>query len=558
MEGRGHSDERRRRLTHRGAPALGGAFLVILLIVLIASSGPSPAIGVARRFTHAWERSDYRAMYAMLTPAARRGIDAAGFTEAYRTAADTATATGVAAGKVSETHGGARVQMAVRTRIFGTIKARLELPVSHSRVVWSRDLVFAGLRHGEALTRRSDPPPRAAIQAADGAPIVSGPAQSRTPSAAGRGIAGQMGVPQNPADSEALYARGFPQGRPVGQGGLERILEQRVAGRPGGTLLEGRRVVRRAASHPAQAVRTTIDLHIEAAAVSALGGRLGGVAALDPHTGQVRALAGIAFSGPQPPGSTFKLVTLAAVLTGHVAKPTDTFPVATHALIDGVPLDNANGESCGGTLENAFVQSCNSVFAPLGVRVGAKRLVDMAERFGFNDPAPFPGAKPSTIPHPDGITSNLDVGSTAIGQGKVLATPLEMASIAQAIAAGGVQYRPTIVAGPRPFPRRAIDRRIARTMRRLMVEVVRRGTGTSAALPTVEVAGKTGTAELGNTRGPNATSGGAANTDAWFASFAPAKHARIAVGVMLIRAGAGGQTAAPVARQVLSAALSRG
>src|SRR5205823_4971694 len=162
-----------------GAPALGGAFLVILLIVLIASSGPSPAIGVARRFTHAWERSDYRAMYAMLTPAARRGIDAAGFTEAYRTAADTATATGVAAGK---------------------------------------------------------------------------------------GVAGQMGVPQNPADIEALYARGFPQGRPVGQGGLERILEQRVAGRPGGTLLEGRRVVRRAASHPAQAVRTTIDLHIEAAA----------------------------------------------------------------------------------------------------------------------------------------------------------------------------------------------------------------------------------------------------------------------------------------------------
>ena len=130
MEGRGHSDERRRRLTHRGAPALGGAFLVILLIVLIASSGPSPAIGVARRFTHAWERSDYRAMYAMLTPAAQRGIDAAGFTEAYRTAADTATATGVAAGKVSETHGGARVQMAVRTRIFGTIKARLERSMS--------------------------------------------------------------------------------------------------------------------------------------------------------------------------------------------------------------------------------------------------------------------------------------------------------------------------------------------------------------------------------------------------------------------------------------------
>ena len=90
-----------------------------------------------------------------------------------------------------------------------------------------------------------------------------------------------------------------------------------------------------------------------------------------------------------------------------------------------------------------------------------------------------------------------------------------------------------------------------------MVEVVKRGTGTSAALAPGEVAGKTGTAELGNTRGPNATGGGAANTDAWFACFAPAKHPRIAVGVMLIRAGAGGQTAAPVAREVLRTALSR-
>ena len=121
----------------------------------------------------------------------------------------------------------------------------------------------------------------------------------------------------------------------------------------------------------------------------------------------------------------------------------------------------------------------------------------------------------------------------------------------------GVQYRPTIVPGPLPFPRRAISKKVAHTIRRLMVEVVQRGTGTSAALAPGQVAGKTGTAELGNTRGPGATTGGAQNTDAWFASFAPAKDPRIAVGVMLIRAGAGGQTAAPVARQVLAAALGR-
>ena len=350
-----------------------------------------------------------------------------------------------------------------------------------------------------------------------------------------------MGQPRTEPERNALYARGFPKDQPIGQGGLERILEQRVAGSPGGTLLAGRRVIARARSRASGPVRTTIDLGIETAAVSALGARLGGVAALDPKTGQVRALAGIAFSGPQPPGSTFKLVTLSAVLTAKVAKPTDRFPVRTRALIDGVPLENANGESCGGTLVDSFVNSCNSVFAGCG-----------------NDPAPFPGARPATIPKASGITSDLDLGSTAIGQGKVLATPLEMASIAQAIAAEGVRYRPTIVPGPLPFPRRAISRKVAHKIREMMVEVVKRGTGTSAALAPGEVAGKTGTAELGNTRGPGATSGGAANTDAWFACFAPANNPRIAVGVMLIRAGAGGQTAAPVARQVLATALRGG
>ncbi len=552
------SDERRRRLTRRAAPAVAGVAVLILLIVVIASGGPSPAIGVARNFTRAWERSDYGAMYGLLTPDSRRTIGAAAFAAAYRDAADTATATSIKVRQPQESKKGATVDVRVRTRVFGAVKGRLDVPVHKSHVVWSRSLVFPGLKPGETLTRRSDVPPRAAIQAQDGRTIVSGPARSRTPGPGGAGIAGQMGPAPTEAERKAIYARGFPKDQPVGVGGLERILEPRVAGSPGGTLLAGRRTIASARAHASGPVRTTIDLGLESAAVNALGARLGGVAVLDARTGQVRGLAGIAFSGPQPPGSTFKLVTLSAVLTGHVAKPNDRFPVQTRALIDGVSLENANGESCGGTLVDSFVNSCNSVFAPLGVKVGAKRLVDMAERYGFNDPAPFPGARPSTIPQASTITSALDLGSTAIGQGKVLATPLEMASIAQTIASEGLRYRPTIVPGPLPFPRRAIDRKVSHTIRGMMVQVVKRGTGTSAALAPGEVAGKTGTAELGNTRGPGATSGGATNTDAWFACFAPAKNPRIAVGVMLIRAGAGGQTAAPVARQVLAAALRGG
>jgi cell division protein FtsI/penicillin-binding protein 2 len=225
-------------------------------------------------------------------------------------------------------------------------------------------------------------------------------------------------------------------------------------------------------------------------------------------------------------------------------------------VIEGVDLENANGESCGGTFENSFVHSCNSVFAPLGVRVGAAKLVAMAERFGFNRPPPLAGAARSTLPQAEAIGSDLDVGSTAIGQGKVLATPLTLAQVAQTIAAGGVQHTPTLVRGTRPAaPRRIVSARTARTLRRFMVGVVRNGTGTAAAIPGTPVAGKTGTAELGTTQGADGADAGPTDTDAWFAAFAPARKPRLAVAVMLVRAGAGGETAAPAARVVLQAGL---
>jgi penicillin-binding protein A len=101
---------------------------------------------------------------------------------------------------------------------------------------------------------------------------------------------------------------------------------------------------------------------------------------------------------------------------------------------------------------------------------------------------------------------------------------------------------------------------VARTIRSLMVDVVSYGTGAAAAIADVKVAGKTGTAELEDTRGPNAdvSATDGSNTDAWFAAFAPATRPRIAVGVMFVRAGAGGATAAPAARVVLEEGLKTG
>ena len=95
-------------------------------------------------------------------------------------------------------------------------------------------------------------------------------------------------------------------------------------------------------------------------------------------------MAGIGLNGLQPPGSTFKMITLSGALQAGIANAHTVFPYASYATLDGVKLNNANGENCGGTLELAFAVSCNSVFSPLGVKLGAGRLVSMAERFGFN------------------------------------------------------------------------------------------------------------------------------------------------------------------------------
>jgi penicillin-binding protein A len=556
------STERRRRLTHRALPALGALALLSTGAGLVVGAG---ATSVEQRtagdFTRAWERQDYRAMYGKLDDASRRTYSFAQFRAAYRDAAATATVERVQANEAGGKNGGTvSVPIDLHTRVFGRVSAELALPVDAERVTWGPLLAFPGLRRGEALSRRSRPPRRATLLSRDGKVLARGPADNRTSplEAIAGSIAGTLGPQGTGGERRALYARGFPEDWPVGQNGLEEAFESRLAGRPGGTLLAGTRVIARAQPRPARAVRTTIDSRLQEAAVTALAGRFGGVAALDPRNGEIRALAGIAFSAPQPPGSTFKIVTTAAALEARAVRPKTEFPIQTAATIDGVELQNANGEYCGGSFRISFAHSCNSVFAPLGVKVGADRLVDAAERFGWNGEATVPGEIPSTLPPASDITTPLEVGATAIGQYRTLATPLQMASVAQTIASQGVRRLPTLALGDSTRSIRVIRRRVARTIQSLMIDVVAYGTGTAAALPDAKVAGKTGTAELEDTRDPETGEtkpSDPTNTDAWFTAYAPVGRPKIVVAVMLVRAGAGGATAAPAARVVLDAAL---
>jgi peptidoglycan glycosyltransferase len=563
----GMPPERRRRLTHRAVPLAAIALAALVVGIVVGAGGRSDAERAADGFVSAWRHRDYPAMYGMLTGSARERTSLAAFERAYKQAGATATTTSLVARKSHDTNGGARVRLTLATRLFGTIRRQLVLPVDGSKIDWDPSLVFPGMARGEQLTRRTVAPQRAKILARGGQVLAEGPGAQRTSplGALGSSIAGTVAPPTTQALRDATYARGFPPGTPVGQNGLERILEMRVAGRPGGVLLVGGRPVARSSPVAAGPVRTTIDVKVQAAAVQALAGRYGGIAAIDPRTWDIRALAGVAFSAPQPPGSTFKIVTVTAALGAGLVKPTTPFPVQDKATIEGVGLENANGEFCGGTLANSFAESCNSVFAPLGVRVGAQRLVDTAERFGFNSAPGIPGALPSTLPEAGAVGGPLAVGSTAIGQGKVLATPLEFATVAATIADDGVRRRPTLLPDARTAPPvRVAPRRVAHLVERLMIGVVQYGTGTAASLaPTAQVAGKTGTAELVSTvprSAPSEQSTPAGTdkqkeTDAWFTGYAPVKRPKLAVCAMFVKAGAGGDVAAPAVRLVLAAGL---
>ncbi|HET8537761.1 MAG TPA: penicillin-binding transpeptidase domain-containing protein [Solirubrobacteraceae bacterium] len=524
----------------------------------------------AKAFARAWGRDDTAGMYRALSPDARRRYSLTAFRNAYRATATTATASAWKIGKARGKDDTFRIPVHVTTRIFGAIDGQVTVRASDAGVDWQPYMAFPGLRVGDHLTRVTKLPPRAELLARDGTPFTKLPDIAPD-------VVGDVGP--MPADDVArLTALGYPADAQVGVSGLQRFLQADIGGRPGGDLLAGGRLLAHSEPRQARPVRTTISPSVERAAIAALAGRLGGVVAVRPRSGQILAFAGIAFSGLQPPGSTMKMVTLTGVLDAKVATPKSTFPYQTATTLSGVQLSNANGESCGGTLAQAFATSCNSVFAPLGAKLGAKRLVDIAERFGFNHDPGIPGAATSTIPPASDIGDDLAVGSSAIGQGRVQASTLQMVRVASTIALGGREPKLTLALPARPHAApttRVVSAKVAHTVRRLMVGVVRGGTGVRAQIAGVEVAGKTGTAELETTQKcpapdssqqqqgdqqpiPESCQNAASrtdDTDAWFAAFAPARKPRIAVCVMLVRNGAGGDTAAPAARSVLIAGL---
>ena len=527
---------------------------------IVASSPGRAERRVVTEYARDWTRGDYRGMYGLLASESRAHTSQRKFTGEYADAADTSTLTKLAVVNVGSRRGNMiPVQMLATTRLFGVLHETLEVPVvgsgSNVSVRFSRELLFPGMRPGDRLHRQVELAPRAALLASDGTPLAEGPQRtSPIPDVAGQ-IAGTVGA--IPADQAAAYAaQGYPSDAKVGLDGMERIFQTQLAGTPGGSLMSGHRILALTPTKPGKDVHTTISPTIERAALAAIAGRYAGMTVMDPRSGRLLAVAGVGFSALQPPGSTMKIITATGALEAGIVKLSTVFPDAGAAVIDGYTLHNAGGEVCGGTFLNAFAVSCNSVFAPLGAKLGAKRFVDVAERFGFNKSPSITGAAESQIPSASDIGSSLAVGSSAIGQGKVLASTLEMTDVAATIAMGGRRPLPTLQAHQPARFVHVTSRRIARLVQKLMIAVVQFGTGVSAQIPGVQVAGKTGTAELKDTNNPNDPNANSPmNTDSWFVGYAPVGKPRVVVGALFPAQGAGAATAAPAVHSVLEAAL---
>lgn len=350
-------------------------------------------------------------------------------------------------------------------------------------------------------------------------------------------------------------------------------------------------------------VELTLDARAQEAAFRALtdSGATGAVVALDPQTGAILAMVStpsydpnlLSSHDPQairdyagtldqsavdprlnrgtqdnyPPGSVFKVVVAAAALEqGYDTDTTIAAPDVLDLPQSSATIQNFGGSSCNGgaddTLIHALTISCNTAFAQLGIELGESTLRDVAERFGIDDEGyemPLPVAQ-STL---GDIEDAAALAQSSIGQRDVRVTPIEAANIVATIANGGTLYQPflvaqtqepdlTVIDAAEPQEvREAISSEVAADLTDMMVSVVANGTGSMAQIDGIDVAGKTGTAEVDEGIAPHA----------WFAGFAPANNPQIAVAVFLANGGdsgsetTGGRAAAPIARAVMQAFL---
>lgn len=338
-------------------------------------------------------------------------------------------------------------------------------------------------------------------------------------------------------------------------------------------------------------LQLTIDNRLQSAAADLLGGRQGAIVAMDPTTGEILAMVSKpdfdpnadslsakwqelvesdshpffprATQGLYTPGSTFKIITAAAAIDNGLENR--TYYDKGTITIDGKVFSNSGKEAHGSlNLKSAFAVSSNTYFAGLGVELGSEKIGAIAEKMGFNSEIPFDiPLKKSTFPTGGMKVTKAGTAAAAIGQGKDLVTPLQMALVTSCMANDGIVMQPKLVKrilspkgkvikvmGPEVYGR-AVDEVTAGKVAEAMREVVVSGTGRKAAIRGINVAGKTGTAQN------ELSTAGKGAEHAWFTCFAPYENPKIVVTVILEYNGSvGGETAAPIAAKLIKEYMS--
>ncbi|HEY6636532.1 MAG TPA: penicillin-binding protein 2 [Solirubrobacterales bacterium] len=337
-------------------------------------------------------------------------------------------------------------------------------------------------------------------------------------------------------------------------------------------------------------VQSSLDPAAQEAAVNGLAGRRGSVVAIVPSTGEVRAMVSIPEYDPNqipknfaelnrdqsaplfnratqagyPPGSTMKVVTATAALDSGEFTPDSVLSGRSPQEIDGVPLSNSGGEQFGDIdMTTALTNSVNTWWAQAGEKLGKDTMFEYMDRFGF-DAKPrldYPSFQLATSGVFDGNkllgpSDPIDIGRVAIGQERLRVTPLQMAEVAATVANNGELMEPRLwsrVIDPDGRETKLDPARQSRVMsedtaaelNEMMQNVVAEGTGTAGAVSGIDVAGKTGTAEIS----PSVN-------DAWFIGFAPASDPQIAISCIVEHtSGFGGPTCGPIFKAVAESIL---
>jgi cell division protein FtsI/penicillin-binding protein 2 len=343
----------------------------------------------------------------------------------------------------------------------------------------------------------------------------------------------------------------------VGSSGLQAAYQQQLAGRPGGRIElvdvqtgDTTATVAEFTPSPGTPVQTTLDYAVQSAAEQAVGGQPKPTALVAVHapSGEILAVANgpegsagynRAFVGRYPPGSTFKVVTTLALLEAGL-DPDETVPCPRTIRVSGKQFENYDGLGAMGSVpfRRDFAESCNTAFVARSKDLSPGALSQAAAGFGIGADwklglDAFPGSVPVA-------EDPVERAAAAIGQGKVLVSPLGMAMIAAGVRSGS-SHPPTLVRDPSSTPAVLGTLSEAGTLRSLMLDTVEDGTASVLKLPGEPVAAKTGTAEYGNDTPPR--------THGWIIGF----RGDVAFAVLVEDGGSGSQSAGPVARRFLEA-----